>query len=101
MKKAAGEGQVHLDAQLQAEWYKIQEEAKSKTSKLRTDHEALKATQARHPTLASVLSGHGSDAKGLHPAIRLIAVSCAGCMDHIGCMRTLTNNLMHKQCNNI
>ena len=46
MKKAAGEGQVHLDAQLQAEWYKIQEEAKSKTSKLRTDHEALKATQA-------------------------------------------------------
>ena len=48
MKKAAGEGQVHLDAQLQAEWYKIQEEAKSKTSKLRTDHEALKATQARH-----------------------------------------------------
>ncbi len=50
MKKAAGEGQVHLDAQLQAEWYKIQEEAKSKTSKLRTDHEALKATQARPPT---------------------------------------------------
>lgn len=47
MRKAAGEGEVHLDAQLQAEWYKIQEEAKSKTSKLRTDHEALKATQAR------------------------------------------------------
>ena len=38
---------MHLDAQLQAEWYKIQEEAKSKTSKLRTDHEALRATQAR------------------------------------------------------
>lgn len=46
MKRAAGEGQVHLDAQLQAEFYKIQEEAKSKTSKLRTDHEALKAAQA-------------------------------------------------------
>ena len=45
MKRAAGEGQVHLDAQLQAEYYKIQEEAKSKTSRLRTDHEALRAAQ--------------------------------------------------------
>jgi hypothetical protein len=46
MKKAAEEGQLHLDAQTQAEYYKIKEEAKSKTSKLRTDHEALKAGQA-------------------------------------------------------
>ena len=49
MKRAAGEGQVHLDAQLQAEYYKIQEEAKSKTSRLRTDHEALRAAQVPGP----------------------------------------------------
>ena len=50
MKRAAGEGQVHLDAQLQAEYYKIQEEAKSKTSRLRTDHEALRAAQVNPRT---------------------------------------------------
>lgn len=50
MKKAAEEGQVHLDAQLQAEFYKIQEEAKSKTSRLRADHDSLSTAQVDHRT---------------------------------------------------
>lgn len=63
VKKAAEEGQLHLDAQTQAEYYKIKEEAKSKTSKLRTDHEALKAGQA-------------SSIVHLRPAFRLLHCSC-------------------------
>ena len=58
MKRAAGEGQVHLDAQLQAEYYKIQEEAKSKTSRLRTDHEALRAAQVPGPPPAYLHEAH-------------------------------------------
>lgn len=63
VKKAAEEGQLHLDAQTQAEYYKIKEEAKSKTSKLRTDHEALKAGQA-------------SSIVNLKPACRLLHCIC-------------------------
>lgn len=44
-RTAASEGQVHLDPQLQAEFYKIQEEAKSKTSKLRADHDTFQIAQ--------------------------------------------------------
>ncbi|BDA42403.1 Structural maintenance of chromosomes protein 1A [Coccomyxa sp. Obi] len=44
-RTAASEGQVHLDPQLQAEFYKIQEEAKSKTSKLRADHDTFQLAQ--------------------------------------------------------
>ena len=76
MKKAAGEGQVHLDAQLQAECYKIQEEAKSKTSKLRTDHEALKATQAS-PVLPSTTL-LPSTARLSLPSFSAIAQQCQG-----------------------
>lgn len=36
---------MHLDPQLQAEFYKIQEEAKSKTSKLRADHDTFQLAQ--------------------------------------------------------
>ncbi|EIE20863.1 RecF/RecN/SMC protein [Coccomyxa subellipsoidea C-169] len=45
MRTASNEGQVHLNAQHQAEFYKIQEEAKSKTSKLRSDHDSLQTAQ--------------------------------------------------------
>ena len=60
MRRAAGEGQVHLDAQLQAEYYKIQEEAKSKTSRLRTDHEALRAAQVPATLPACLHEAHTS-----------------------------------------
>lgn len=63
MKTAASEGQVHLNAQLQAEFYKIQEEAKSKTSKLRADHDSLQATQVPQATChASAVPGLVSQA---------------------------------------
>ena len=45
MAEAAGQGEVRLDAAQQAEFYRIREEAKSKTSKLQADHDALAATQ--------------------------------------------------------
>lgn len=45
MAEAAGQGEVRLDAAQQAEFYRIKEEAKSRTSKLRADHDALQAAQ--------------------------------------------------------
>jgi hypothetical protein len=52
MRTAASEGQVYLNAQHQAEFYKIQEEAKSKTSKLRADHDSHQTAQV-FPVAAS------------------------------------------------
>ena len=42
-QRAAGE--LHLDPALQAEWYKIQEEAGAKTSKMRADRAVLASQQ--------------------------------------------------------
>ena len=47
MAEVAGQGEVRLDAAQQAEFYRIKEEAKSKTSKLQADHDALLANQVR------------------------------------------------------
>ncbi len=54
MRTASNEGQVHLNAQHQAEFYKIQEEAKSKTSKLRSDHDSLQTAQVPHLIAARI-----------------------------------------------
>lgn len=54
MAAAAGDGQVRLDAAQQAEFYRIKEEAKSKTSKLAADRDALTAAQARIDACSSL-----------------------------------------------
>ena len=44
---AAGDGTVRLDGAQQAEYWRIKEEAKSKTSRLQADHDVLAAAQVR------------------------------------------------------
>ena len=47
MRAEAAEGELRLTDEQQAEFYRIQEEAGSRTAKLRADHAALQAAQAR------------------------------------------------------
>ena len=47
MRAEAREGELRLTDEQQAEFYRIQEEAGSRTAKLRADHAALQAAQAR------------------------------------------------------
>lgn len=47
VRTEAAEGELRLTDEQQAEYYRIQEEAGSRTAKLRADHAALQAAQAR------------------------------------------------------
>ena len=47
VRTEAAEGELRLSDEQQAEFYRIQEEAGSRTAKLRADHAALQAAQAR------------------------------------------------------
>ena len=47
VRAEAREGELRLTDEQQAEFYRIQEEAGSKTARLRADHAALQAAQAR------------------------------------------------------
>lgn len=80
VRAEAAEGELRLSDEQQAEFYRIQEEAGSRTAKLRADHAALQAAQARFgPCFRFRLQAHAAKTKKCGAGLG-VTLQCMGAL---------------------